>query len=309
MTLNLLLVYNVFLIPILTTIYTYMRINLLDVKSFKTQIEGLKYNFIEPVVSLRPYFLAQLSALTIILHSCNFNLQVSGLMLFKSLSLSYISILFWIICLYYVNLKELNNHWLVGLHLNILVAPLILFSNDFIMLYVVIELNAYIFLYICITQVFVLNTSQRFSVVNSAIISFVLNFFSSIFFFLSISFLYYYNSFLFDNHYMVLLLFFFLIKISLGPWLYIGVEVYKGLFFDTLLIYTLVFCLVVLPKFLTVFAGISVSFGFILSFFILGYGVFLVYSINIVTSLKVFLSYSTSIVTTYLLLTLVFLIN
>lgn len=84
--------------------------------------------------------------------------------------------------------------------------------------YLMIEINSYLFIFLSITQAFSVNRTQRFSIVNSALINFVLNFLSSLAFFIVVSYTYYSQgglSLFFEGN--VFFIFFLLLKISLGP--------------------------------------------------------------------------------------------
>ena len=302
-----LLTFNFFIIPFLVFLFTYLKINILNVRSFNSTKDLLfKKQNIKSNTNTISLIKVQLTLLLLLLIFIPKVFYTNNYVNINALNFQNLILLYLVTLLFFYNNSSYNSHWVLGLYSNILISPLLLCSNDLLSFYILLEINAYIFIYISITQVFFLKQNQHFSVVNSTIINFILNFFSSIFFFIALSYIYYYNSdFIFFEQKNLFFLIFFFIKISLGPWLYISVDIYKGLTLYTLLFYTVIFLLILLPKFIEFSFKLLLFFNTYLIILILLYLIFLLYSINTIYSLKVFLGYSTSITLTYIIVILV----
>lgn len=299
MNISLLLNFNIFIIPFINFLYLFLRINFIKTKLFFTR-KDKKLNFFNNNNNMNLYIIIQLYYVILFFNFFWSFKSYNNYFLVNNNYYFLINLLLILLLIFFKFNDNNNIHWLLGLYLNIITSFLFLVINDFLTIYIVLELNAYLFLYITITQLFFVKKNQKISIINSALINFILNFFSSIFFFISLYYFYFFDKNLNnDNFINSFFLIFFLIKISLGPWLFMGFEIYKGLFINSLLVYTVIFMVVILPKFLDIFINLTFI-NLILFLPILFYGIFLIYTINYINSFKVFLSYSTSLTTLYL---------
>lgn len=213
---------NNFLITLSFFLYFFIKTNLSNLRSFSSKKDKLLFNPLlksSNTSGLVCFIKTQLRALLFILIFINFDLTAQNdyfsVTNFK-ITLIIILFSFFLFIISFINVN--NDHWLLGAYLTVLISPFIILSNDLLYTYILIEINAYSFIFLSITQGFTVNRTQRFSIVNSALINFVLNFLSSVLFFITLSTLYYYEgglSIFFSGN--VFFVFFLLLKISLGP--------------------------------------------------------------------------------------------
>jgi hypothetical protein len=198
-----------------------------------------------------------------------------------------------------------NNHFLLNSLIVIIISCFLATTDNLLNFFFILELNTYLFLYLTVCQSHTNVSSNNKSIINSSLITFIMNFFSSILIFGAITYTYYYNgSVVFSNSTSLissLFYLFILLKLFSGPWVYFGVEVYKGLRFITLAFYTLVFLIVVLPKMILFLNFFTFTFTKAHFFPIMAYIWVIFSSINSISSLKIFLAYSTSFILIYLI--------
>lgn len=301
---------NNFFITLASFIYFFVKINLANLRSFSSKKDKFLNNVLLKsgnVSGLISFIRTQLFGLVFLLVFVNFGLTTTNsYLLINDFKINLIITLFLFFIFLLTNMKINNEHWLLGAYLSVLTSPFLIVSNELMYTYLMIEINSYLFIFLSITQAFSVNRTQRFSIVNSALINFVLNFLSSLAFFIVVSYTYYSQgglSLFFEGN--VFFIFFLLLKISLGPWLYMGVEIYKGFEFKTLFTYTTIFFLSLLPKFVDIFTLLVNPTFVILYIPLLFFIVFLAYSINNINTVKVFLAYSTSIILGFIVLLLI----
>lgn len=272
-------------------VYIYLRLNFYSVKNFLTKFEsgGLRANSqdLTPLIS----FLTLSLLLATVLIGGNtvaaprFNCCPITMLLL----LSYNYVL--------SSHNNRNSHWLFGSFFSIIFALLLLNSADIFNFFFLLEVNTYLFLYLSICQTQNTTSSQNKSVINAVLVAFIINFFSSIAIFSSIFYLLYLNGssiFYTSNSVSNVFFIFFALKLLSGPWVYFGVEVYKGFKYLTLLVYTLIFVLVLVPKMFSFIANFNISVEPYLYVPLLLYTLTILVGTRNVNSLKVFLAYSTS---------------
>jgi len=259
-----------YLSVLVSSIYIYLRVNFYKVKDFTSKFDS---NYNNSSINFNKFIVIYLSILFLILISTNTNLE------FKSniyiLSYSFILII-------YCN-NTSNSHWLFGGLFSIIFSVLMSQNNNLINFFFIMEINTYLFIYVSVCQAIGVTYGQKQSVVNSILITFIINFFSSICLFTCITYIIYCSGeFIFQlTNYSSLLIFFFIsIKFLSGPWVYFGVEVYKGFKYVTLLLYTLVYFIILLPKIFILFNGL-LGFNSIVTFLPI-----IIYSFIIFNSIK-----------------------
>lgn len=224
---------------------------------------------------------------------CSTNLSMSTSTIFFFLSLIYVL---------FLSKYTLNSHFSYGSYFSIIFGILLLLSTDIVNFFFLMEVNTYLFLYLSICQLYFANNMQK-SIINSTLIVFIINFFSSFFFFLIIYYLCYsygFNLLILEDSLANYFCLFLTLKFLSGPWVYFGVEVYKGYKYITLALYTTIYLVLLLPKiFLIIDSSLTSIKLYVYTPIYLYIGVILS-SIKYINSLKVFLSYSTSFNLIYL---------
>lgn len=297
--LNSVLYLSPYVTSLLGAIYIYLRLNFYSVKNFLTKFESGagKINSYDhaPLVNFLTI------SLTLVIIVTNSNNMVN-----PAFNNSPVAILLLLSYSYLLNNhNNHNNHWLFGSFFSIIFSLLLLGGNSVFNFLFLLEINTYLFLYLSICQVQSISTSQSKSVLNATLVAFIINFFSSIFIFSVVLYLLYLNGstiFACDGVAASAFFFFFVLKLLSGPWVYFGVEVYKGFKYLTLLVYNLIFILVLIPKmfFFMVSFSLSVQPWVFAPIFL--YTVAVLISIRAINSLKIFLAYSTSFNFIYVLL-------
>ena len=191
-----------------------------------------------------------------------------------------------------------------GSFFSIVFALLLLNSNNIFNFFFLLEVNTYLFLYLSISQVQATSNHQNQSIINAVLVAFIINFFSSICIFSSIFYLLYLNGsevFFCSPSLSNLFFMFFTLKLLSGPWVYFGVEVYKGFKYLTLLVYTLIFTFILIPKMFYFLIHFNVAINLNFFFPIFFYTFTILIGTRGVNSVKVFLAYSTSFNFIYIL--------
>lgn len=222
-------------------------------------------------------------------------LIIVGLLLLKSV-------------LTYSNIYKINPYFSLLSLISTLVYMLVLCSSNWVQLYLILEISAYLNMVLLTYSVFNQNGSLLdYSVVQSLLISFILNFFSSIVMF---SFLAYWSwwityplyifdwSFLSSSIIKYLAAIIAFIKLGTGPWLIGTVNIYKGYQLEYLLVYTLNMVLFVSPYMLYLIL-MSASTGLIIGA-LCSLIIFLSTTLNSIVSVKQLFAYSTVILYIYL---------
>ena len=293
-------------------IYNYLSLNFKNTFNSKNKTQLFFNNYSESLV----IFKMQLILFFILKFFC-FKPTLISSNYFKITEISYLYelllIFFFYLFISSLNLKFFKNeHWTAGICLTFLTTTLLVHANDLFMLYILIELNAYLFIFISLAQIHVLSKNQQKSITLSITVNFILNFYSSFLFFCALSYLFYTTGnfiFLltFNKTAQILFFFFLLLKISLGPWLYFGGIVYSGFQLPTLLFYSFIYLFGLFPKLVELFLIFStyelsvlfISVSIMYVFYILS-------TLDYIKSLKIFLAYSTSIFSSYILFILSF---
>lgn len=210
------------------------------------------------------------------------------------------------------NRQILSMEQILGVNCLIVSLFILTLSANLLYFFLLLEASVYTFFFILAGQG-VHSGCSRSALSTSLLYNFTLNFFSSIAIFSTLITVYFYEGVLGIGPYLtfykgwssLLLLSALFIKISAGPWVFISVEVYKGMPTNILLLYIVVFMIFLVPKIIDIVLDLTIANPAQLvlagcTLLTVGAG-FLFNKLRAVTTIKVFLTYSSTITSLYIL--------
>lgn len=299
------------------TLFTFIRLNFLSLRSFKTSKD---INVNSTFLSLNVYnylyqFYLVVFSLLISLISMYFIYPITSLTQFfinPNLLLVLLVSLLTLISYVYIVLYKNSLILLNFLVIFSLTTLLLLLTNNIFQFYIILEILAYInILFFILFKIYSHTQSNQWLI--AAIISFLLNFITSIIFFSFIiiwtwrinypswELLTLFKANVFES---TLFSLFVLTKLGVGPWLVGNYHSYLGYNLFYLITYTVNMLLIVTPLLFTLYFTIGNNI-IILLFLIYAY-IYIASTISNVKSLKSLFAYSTVIVYTYLFLISIF---
>lgn len=297
----------VLLPTILYTVFVYIRLNFLKLRSFISVKDVTISGQLQSQVSYNFIYIHMLYLLTLLTVAVRWNFSAHNP---HSTLYTLISLL--VICVIFFVLKSESHAQLIPLGLLFSLISLILYvSTNLYQLYIILEILAYTNLLFLTVYALVSPSYSTNQQLIAMIINFILNFISSIILFTAIVFLCWYINYptiwgltnlnipaLSNN----LLLFAVLVKLGAGPWLAGNSYSYKGYSLPYLLIYTVSSITVVLPTLLHLLPYIQ--YNLISLFVVISLLLFISQTLHKVVSLKALFAYSTTILHSYIILIL-----
>lgn len=299
------------------TLFTFIRLNFLSLRSFKTSKD---INVNSTFLSLNVYnylyqFYLVVFSLLISLISMYFIYPITSLTQFfinPNLLLVLLVSLLTLISYVYIVLYKNSLILLNFLVIFSLTTLLLLLTNNIFQFYIILEILAYInILFFILFKIYSHTQSNQWLI--AAIISFLLNFITSIIFFSFIiiwtwrinypswELLTLFKANVFES---TLFSLFVLTKLGVGPWLVGNYHSYLGYNLFYLITYTVNMLLIVTPLLFTLY--FTIGNNIIILLFLIYVYIYIASTISNVKSLKSLFAYSTVIVYTYLFLISIF---